>query len=204
MAIEQSALHRVDGAFARWNFEYAFEWGHWFDLAIFNPFAGLGSTFWSNTPWLNPGALALQLPFFPLATVTLSYLNRRPLHRKPRYVSFALVMPGTLADELFPGKGAATTGGATGTRQIICRKGPERGCQTRFGTFAGKSQASFGQLPVILGDQHCVLPCSRWPTAAGVVPFEEFCLAGGIIGGGVLIQRASAAPLVTLLNRVRP
>jgi hypothetical protein len=64
----------VDGAFARWNFEYAFEWGHWFDLAIFNPFAGLGSTFWSNTPWLNPGAWALQLPFSPLATVTLSYL----------------------------------------------------------------------------------------------------------------------------------
>jgi hypothetical protein len=80
----------VDGAFARWNFEYAFEWGHWFDLAIFNPFAGLGSTFWSNTPWLNPGALALQLPFFPLATVTLSYLNRRPLHRKLRYVPLAL------------------------------------------------------------------------------------------------------------------
>jgi hypothetical protein len=64
----------VDGAFARWNFEYAFEWGHWFDLAIFNPFAGLGSTFWSNTPWLNPGAWALQLPFSPLANVTLSYL----------------------------------------------------------------------------------------------------------------------------------
>jgi hypothetical protein len=64
----------VDGAFGRWNFEYAFEWGHWFDLAIFNPFAGLGSTFWSNTPWLNPGAWALQLPFSPLATVTLSYL----------------------------------------------------------------------------------------------------------------------------------
>ena len=80
----------VDGAFARWNFEYAFEWGHWFDLAIFNPFAGLGSTFWSNTPWLNPGALALQLPFFTLATVTLSYLNRRPLHRKLRYVPLAL------------------------------------------------------------------------------------------------------------------
>ncbi len=64
----------VDGAFARWNFEYAFEWGHWFDLTIFNPFAGLGSTFWSNTPWLNPGAWALQLSFSPLANVTLSYL----------------------------------------------------------------------------------------------------------------------------------
>ena len=50
----------VDGAFAKWNFEYAFEWGHWFDLAIFTPFAGVGSTFWSNTPWLNPGELALQ------------------------------------------------------------------------------------------------------------------------------------------------
>jgi hypothetical protein len=66
----------VDGAFARWNFEYAFQWGNWFDLTIFNPFAGLGSTFWSNTPWLNPGALALQLPFSPLATVTLSYLSQ--------------------------------------------------------------------------------------------------------------------------------
>ena len=41
---------------------------------LFNPFAGLGSTFWSNTPWLNPGAWALQLPFSPLANVTLSYL----------------------------------------------------------------------------------------------------------------------------------
>jgi hypothetical protein len=62
-----------------------------------------------------------------------------------------------LRANLFPRKGAAETSGATGTRQIICRKGPERGCQTRFGTFAGKSQASFGQLPVILGDQHRVL-----------------------------------------------
>ena len=64
----------VDGPYTKWNYQYAFEWGNWFDLSIFNPFAGLGSLFWTNTPWLNPGALALQLPFSPLATVTLSYL----------------------------------------------------------------------------------------------------------------------------------
>jgi hypothetical protein len=47
-------------------------------------------------------------------------------------------------------------------------------------------------------------PFSRWLRAVGIVRFETFRLAGGIIGGGVLIQRASAAPLGTLLNRVLP
>jgi hypothetical protein len=64
----------TDGNYTKWNYEYAFEWGNWFDLSIFNPFSGLGSTFWTNTPWLNPGALALQLPFSPLTTITISYL----------------------------------------------------------------------------------------------------------------------------------
>ena len=46
----------VDGAFARWNFEYAFEWGHWFDLAIFHPFAGLGFRLIKSTiQGLRPG-----------------------------------------------------------------------------------------------------------------------------------------------------
>ena len=107
------------------------------------------------------------------------------------------------AAALFPRQGAAETSGTTGTRQIICRKGPERGCQTGFGTFAGKSQASFGQLPVILGDQHCILALQ--PLAKG----SRRCSFRGILPcrrdhrGGVLIQRAAAA-LVTLLNRVRP
>jgi hypothetical protein len=64
----------VDGRYGKWNYEYALEWGNWFDLSIFNPFSGLGSTFWTNVPWLNPGALVLQLPFSPLATAMLSYL----------------------------------------------------------------------------------------------------------------------------------
>jgi hypothetical protein len=64
----------TDGNYTKWNYEYAFEWGNWFDLSIFNPFSGLGSTFWTNTPWLNPGAWALQLPFSPLTTITISYL----------------------------------------------------------------------------------------------------------------------------------
>jgi hypothetical protein len=30
--------------------------------------------FWTNTPWLNPGAWVLQLPFSPLTAITFSYL----------------------------------------------------------------------------------------------------------------------------------
>jgi hypothetical protein len=55
-------------------------------------------------------------------------LNRRPLDRKPRYGLFASGDGGHVTDELFPRQGAAETSGATGTRQIIGRKGPERGC----------------------------------------------------------------------------
>jgi hypothetical protein len=64
----------IDGNYTKWSYEYAFEWGNWFDLSIFNPFSGLGSTFWTNTPWLNPGAWALQLPLSPLNAITVSYL----------------------------------------------------------------------------------------------------------------------------------
>jgi hypothetical protein len=60
-----------------------------------------------------------------------------------------------LRANLFPGQGAAATSGASGTRQIIGRQGPERVCHEGVGTFAGQSHASFGQLLVILGDQHC-------------------------------------------------
>ena len=61
---------------------------------------------------------------------------------------------GHLRDELFPRQGAAETGGASGTGQIIGRKGPKRGCHNGVCRFAGKFQASFGQLLVVLGDKH--------------------------------------------------
>jgi hypothetical protein len=64
----------TDGNYTRWNYEYVFDWGRWFHLSNFNPFSGLGSTFWTNTPWLNPGAWVLQLPFSTQTNITLSYL----------------------------------------------------------------------------------------------------------------------------------
>jgi hypothetical protein len=119
-------------------------------------------------------------------------LNRRPLDRKPRYGLFASGDGGHVTDELFPRQGAAETSGASGARQIIHRKGPERGCHNGVGTFAGKFRASFGQLPVILGDQHRVLALQ--PLAKGS---RHLFLARKILPcwrgrrGGVLIQRAS-------------
>ena len=64
----------TDGNYTRWNYEYAFAWGRWFELSNFNPFSGLGSTFWTNTPWLNPGAWALELPLPTQTAITVSYL----------------------------------------------------------------------------------------------------------------------------------
>ena len=49
-----------------------------------------------------------------------------------------------VTDELFPRQGAAETSGASGTRQLIDRKGPERVCHQGVGTFAGKFHAPFG------------------------------------------------------------
>jgi len=115
-----------------------------------------------------------------------------------------LVDGGRIADELFPRQGAAETSGATGARQIICRKGPERGCHNGVRAFASKLHASFGQLPVILGDQHRV--SALQPLAKGsrhLFLSRHSALPAGS-SGRRLIQRASAAPLVTLLNRVRP
>jgi len=63
----------TDGNYTRWNYEYMYAWGHWLDLSIFNPFSGLGSTFWTNTPWLNPAALVLQLPLPAFTKIMISY-----------------------------------------------------------------------------------------------------------------------------------
>jgi hypothetical protein len=109
---------------------------------------------------------------------------------------------GTLAGNLFPRKGAAETSGATGARQIICRKGPERGGHNGVGTFAGKFHASFGQLPVVLGDQHRVLALA--PLAKGsrhlFLARYSALLAGS--SGRRSDPAGLAAPL--LFNRVRP
>src|SRR5262249_48660193 len=63
----------IDGTYTKWTYRFAWEWGKWFDFRTFNPFAGLGGTFCASTPWLYPGALALELPLPPLVAVEVSY-----------------------------------------------------------------------------------------------------------------------------------
>ena len=108
-----------------------------------------------------------------------------------------------VTDELFH-RPAAQTSGAIRARQIVDRQGPERVSHTGFVTFTGKSQASFGQLPVVLGDQHRVLALS----AAGqgqpaFVPCEKnsALLAGS--SGRRSDPAGLGAPLM-VVNRVRP
>jgi hypothetical protein len=62
-----------DGIWAAWNLQGIFQWGLPFDLAPFNPLSGMGSTFLPNTPWLNPAALALALPFPREVCYLISY-----------------------------------------------------------------------------------------------------------------------------------
>jgi hypothetical protein len=52
----------TDGALAAWNSASMFAWSQPFDPSPFNVFQGTGSQYIPNTPWLNPGALALSLP----------------------------------------------------------------------------------------------------------------------------------------------
>jgi hypothetical protein len=62
-----------DGIWAAWNLSGIFEWSMPFDLSPFNPLSGMGSTFLPNTPWLNPAAMALALPFPREITYLISY-----------------------------------------------------------------------------------------------------------------------------------
>jgi hypothetical protein len=62
-----------DGIWAAWNLKGIFEWSVPFDLSPFNPLSGMGSTFLPNTPWLNPAAMALALPFPREITYLISY-----------------------------------------------------------------------------------------------------------------------------------
>jgi hypothetical protein len=58
-----SALYRpIDGEWAKWNVEAILYFGKVFDLSPYSMLAGMGSMYFPNLPWLNPGALALALP----------------------------------------------------------------------------------------------------------------------------------------------
>src|SRR6478609_6667204 len=53
----------IDGDWARWNVEAILHFGNVFDLSPYSILAGMGSMYAPYLPWLNPGALALALPF---------------------------------------------------------------------------------------------------------------------------------------------
>jgi hypothetical protein len=63
----------VDGDWAKWNVEAILHFGKVFDLSPYSVLAGMGSMYFPNLPWLNPGALALALPFSAHATSVASY-----------------------------------------------------------------------------------------------------------------------------------
>jgi hypothetical protein len=63
----------VDGDWAKWNAEAILEFGKVFDLSPYSMLAGMGSTYFPNLPWLNPGALALALPIEDSAKNIISY-----------------------------------------------------------------------------------------------------------------------------------
>jgi hypothetical protein len=52
----------VDGEWAKWNVEAILKFGKPFDVSPYSMLAGMGSMYFPNLPWLNPGALALGLP----------------------------------------------------------------------------------------------------------------------------------------------
>jgi hypothetical protein len=53
----------IDSDWARWNVEAILHFSRPFDLSPYSMLAGMGSMYFPNLPWLNPGALALALPF---------------------------------------------------------------------------------------------------------------------------------------------
>ena len=63
----------VDGDWAKWNVEAILHFGKVFDLSPYSVLAGMGSMYFPNLPWLNPGALALALPFSAHVTSIASY-----------------------------------------------------------------------------------------------------------------------------------
>lgn len=63
----------IDGEWAKWNAEAILHFGKLFDLSPYSMLAGMGSMYFPNLPWLNPGALALALPLGEPARDVVSY-----------------------------------------------------------------------------------------------------------------------------------
>src|SRR5262245_25871430 len=63
----------MDGEWAKWNVEAILHFGKVFDLSPYSMLAGMGSMYFPNLPWLNPGALALALPLEDNAKNIVSY-----------------------------------------------------------------------------------------------------------------------------------
>jgi len=63
----------IDGEWAKWNVEAILHFGKVFDLSPYSMLAGMGSMYFPNLPWLNPGALALGLPFSDPTNNIISY-----------------------------------------------------------------------------------------------------------------------------------
>jgi hypothetical protein len=63
----------IDGEWAKWNVEAILHFGKVFDLSPYSMLAGMGSMYFPNLPWLNPGALALALPLEDNAKNIVSY-----------------------------------------------------------------------------------------------------------------------------------
>jgi hypothetical protein len=63
----------IDGEWAKWNAEATFRFANVFDLSPYSMLAGMGSMYFPNLPWLNPGALALALPIEDSAKNIVSY-----------------------------------------------------------------------------------------------------------------------------------
>jgi hypothetical protein len=63
----------MDGEWAKWNVEAILHFGKVFDLSPYSMLAGMGSMYFPNLPWLNPGALALALPLDDNARSIASY-----------------------------------------------------------------------------------------------------------------------------------
>src|SRR6186997_1442644 len=69
-----SAIYRpIDGDWAKWNVEAILHFGNVFDLSPYSMLAGMGSMYFPNLPWLNPGALALALPLDDQTKNIVSY-----------------------------------------------------------------------------------------------------------------------------------
>jgi hypothetical protein len=63
----------IDGEWAKWNVEAILEFGKPFDLSPHSMLAGMGSMYFPNLPWLNPGALTIGLPLDEQTKNIISY-----------------------------------------------------------------------------------------------------------------------------------